>query len=209
MKRKGLFFVVLMTSLLSGCVWSTEYKAKLAELDGLQQQRSALEEKLRATEKELADMNRKYDELLNQKNALADENAAIRSTLEAKRGQLAGEVVDLKTQLAGSSGRIKALEDELKARNVQVADLQSQRDQLSREKAAAVEEKEKAIASMKNTYESLMGELKQEIKAGEIQITQLRDKLTVNMVEKILFDSGSAVIKKNGRKVLDRVADIL
>ena len=29
------------------------------------------------------------------------------------------------------------------------------------------------------------------------------------MVEKILFDSGSAVIKKDGKKVLDRVADIL
>ncbi len=29
------------------------------------------------------------------------------------------------------------------------------------------------------------------------------------MVDKILFDSGSAVIKKNGKQVLDRVAEIL
>jgi chemotaxis protein MotB len=54
-----------------------------------------------------------------------------------------------------------------------------------------------------------VSELKQEIKEGEVQITQLKDKLTVNMVDKILFDSGSAVIKKNGEKVLDRVAGIL
>ncbi len=209
MHRNAILSVVTVALMLSGCVWSTEYKARLAEIDGLQKNMAGLEEKLRATEKEIASVNQKYDDLLKQKDALAEENAAIKSALEAKRSQLVREVVDLKTQLAGSNGRIKALEDELNARNRQVADLQSQRDQLAREKAVAVEEKEKAISNMKTTYDSLVGELKQEIKQGEIQITQLRDKLTVNMVEKILFDSGSAVIKKNGRKVLDRVADIL
>ncbi len=70
--------------------------------------------------------------------------------------------------------------------------------QVSQEKEAAIAEKERAIAGVKSTYDSLVSELKQEIKQGEVQITQLKDKLTVNMVEKILFDSGSAVIKKNG-----------
>jgi chemotaxis protein MotB len=80
---------------------------------------------------------------------------------------------------------------------------------VSQEKEAAIAEKERAIAGVKSTYDSLVSELKQEIKQGEVQITQLKDKLTVNMVEKILFDSGSAVIKKNGTRVLDRVAEIL
>ena len=35
------------------------------------------------------------------------------------------------------------------------------------------------------------------------------DRLSLNLVEKILFDSGSALVKKDGKKVLDRVAEIL
>jgi len=62
---------------------------------------------------------------------------------------------------------------------------------------------------MKKTYDSLVGEMNVEIKKGEITITQLKDKLSVNLVEKILFDSGSADIKKDGKSVLDRVAEIL
>jgi chemotaxis protein MotB len=52
-------------------------------------------------------------------------------------------------------------------------------------------------------------ELEGEIKKGEIKVTQVRDKLSVNLVEKILFDSGSVEIKPEGLKVLDRVGEIL
>lgn len=209
MNRTGLLIALACITVFSGCVLQSEYKAKLAEMDGLQKSRSSVEEKLRATEKELAEVKQQYEELLRQKNALAEENAAIKSALEAKREQLAREVVELKAQIAEARRTIKSHEEALTAKNREAIQLRTQADQLAQEKAKAVEEKERAIAGMKDTYESLVKELKQEIKEGEIQITQLRDKLTVNMVEKILFDSGSAVIKKNGRKVLDRMAGIL
>jgi chemotaxis protein MotB len=202
MRRNAVLSVVTIALMLSGCVWKSEYKSRLAEIEGLQQQQSTLEEKLRATEKELADVKQQYDELLKQKNALAEENAAIKSTLEAKRDQLAKEVVELRARLTEARRMVDSHEKELEEKNREVLQLKGQAEQLQKEK-------EQAIAGMKDTYESLVKELKQEIKEGEIQITQLKDRLTVNMVEKILFDSGSAVIKKNGRKVLDRVADIL
>jgi chemotaxis protein MotB len=188
--------------MLSGCVWKSEYASKLAEIDGLLQQRSTLEEKLQTTEKELADVKEKYDALLKEKNALAEENAAIKSTLEAKKDQLAKEVVELRARLTEARRMVDSHEKELEAKDREVLQLKDQAEKLE-------QEKEKAIAGTKDTYESLVKELKQEIKEGEVRITQLKDKLTVNMVEKILFDSGSAVIKKNGKKVLDRVADIL
>ncbi len=208
MMRKGalLFLAALM---LSGCVWSKEYKSKLAELDGLQKEKAGIEARFKTTEEELAKTKQERDELAKAKAVLEQENANLKSTLETKKDQLTKEVVELKNQVSENRLRIKGLEDELAARNKKIGELEKQADVLSKDKAAAIEEKEKAIASMKNTYDSLVSELKQEIKQGEIQITQLRDKLTVNMVEKILFDSGSAVIKKNGKKVLDRVADIL
>jgi len=80
---------------------------------------------------------------------------------------------------------------------------------LSTDRAKILEEKEKAIAELKKTHDALVAELTEYIKKGEIEVTQLRDKFTLQMVEKILFDSGSAEIKGGGKKILDRVAEIL
>jgi chemotaxis protein MotB len=82
-------------------------------------------------------------------------------------------------------------------------------DELSQEKAQAIAEKENSIADLKKTYDSMVGAMQVEVEKGEVTITQLKDKLTLSMVEAILFDSGSSKVKKNGEKVLDRVAEIL
>ena len=50
------------------------------------------------------------------------------------------------------------------------------------------------INKLSSTYNSLMKNLDDEIKSGEIKITQLKDKLTVNMVEKILVLALSLVL---------------
>jgi chemotaxis protein MotB len=51
--------------------------------------------------------------------------------------------------------------------------------------------------------------LKSEISAGEVTITQLKGKLTVNMVDRVLFDSGQAEVRSDGKKVLEKVGKIL
>jgi len=108
----------------------------------------------------------------------------------------------LSAQITSLRDQIAEKEMSLNAKNAEIAALKQEKEQ-------AVQEKEKSIAELKKTYNSLVGEMNEEIKKGEITITQLKDKLTVNLVEQILFDSGSSEIKKNGKKVLDRVAEIL
>ncbi|MEQ1920484.1 MAG: flagellar motor protein MotB, partial [Elusimicrobiota bacterium] len=76
-------------------------------------------------------------------------------------------------------------------------------------KAAAEAEKSSEVARVKKSYEDLTAGLKSEISAGEIKITQLQGKLTVNLVDRILFDSGKAEVKDDGRTVLDKVGGIL
>lgn len=209
MGRKAGMLMLVAVVMLSGCVAKSDFLAKVSELDGVKKDLASLDAKQKGTEKSLADEKKKSDDLTakvadleKQKAALQQENANIKSTLETSRSQLTKDVVELKNKLSENTARIKVLEDELAAKNKEIAELKAQADQLA-------QEKERAIAQVKGTYDSLVTELKHEIKQGEIQITQLKDKLTVNMVDKILFDSGSAVIKKNGEKVLDRVADIL
>jgi chemotaxis protein MotB len=90
--------------------------------------------------------------------------------------------------------------------------LQQQMDTLNLDKetlSKTAAEKDAEIAKLRGTYDQLVGSLKNEIANGQIQVTQLKDKLTVNLVEKILFDSGKAQIKPSGMEVLHRIGDVL
>jgi chemotaxis protein MotB len=65
------------------------------------------------------------------------------------------------------------------------------------------------IRRIRETYDQLVNELRDEIAKGEIRVNQIGDELTIQMEEQVLFDSGRAEIKKNGRDVLTRIAPIL
>jgi chemotaxis protein MotB len=96
-------------------------------------------------------------------------------------------------------GKINNLEEQV---NVLTAELEARVAEVS-------QEKEDEIARLKGTYETLMADMKEEIDQGQIKITQLADRLSVSMVDKILFPSGEAEITPEGLKVLDRVGNVL
>ena len=93
-----------------------------------------------------------------------------------------------------------------------VSDLEGMLDglrQTSAELEAQVKEREKELAALLNTQEELLGELQQEIADGQIQIERLRGQLTVDMVDEILFDSGEATLKPEGKEILKKLASVL
>lgn len=69
--------------------------------------------------------------------------------------------------------------------------------------------KQVKIDELKRTYDKLLDEMKSEVAKGDITISQLKDKLTVNVLDEILFDSGSAQIMPRGLAVLQRVGAVL
>jgi chemotaxis protein MotB len=219
-KELCVFFVLLS---LFGCVTTKEYNARLADVAGLKNDVSSLEGKLKQKEDEKAALSadlaklseehsklqKDYDELKKQNQTLAQDNANLDNLLKAKKDELRVTITELRGKLSEKESEMSAKNAEIEALKKQLTVLTQEKDALNQEKDAALKEKERSVAEMKKTYDSLMGEMNQEIKKGEITITQLKDKLSVNLVEKILFDSGSAEIKKDGKKVLDRVAEIL
>jgi len=56
-------------------------------------------------------------------------------------------------------------------------------------------------------YEQLASSLQNQIASGQIEISELRGKMTVKLKDKILFASGSAALNKDGKAALDAVAD--
>ena len=65
------------------------------------------------------------------------------------------------------------------------------------------------MATVTQTYTDLIAGMEKEIQDGQIQISELEGQLKVNIVDKILFDSGEAVVNDQGQKILARVGNIL
>lgn len=138
--------------------------------------------------------------------------AATRSQKEA----LDKEVQELKRELSEQESMLAARNTELEALRQQNLELMNARnnlvaevEELQAQTGRVTESKNKEIEKLKETYDSLVNELQDEIKKGEIKVTQVLDRLSVNMVERILFDSGSAEIKPDGLKVLERLGSVL
>jgi chemotaxis protein MotB len=79
---------------------------------------------------------------------------------------------------------------------------------LQEEKTRAVQV-ETAKEQTSKTYSDMIEKMKSEIAEGQVTITELKGKLTVSMVDAILFDSGKADIKPEGRQILQKVADVI
>jgi len=124
--------------------------------------------------------------------------------LTAKSGQLDAQVKSLSAEVDAlkkeRDALLKEKEDALKEKDT----LQAKTQELS-QKAEKAEQLEKAT----QTYQDLTKKLEKEIQEGQVQITEMKNRLTMTMVDKILFTSGSAEIGKEGKKVLDKVSSIL
>jgi chemotaxis protein MotB len=191
MRYRNAMLIVMLLLLVSACVSSKEYKARLQDIDLLKYDVETLKQEKSDLEKQLATTKKDYEEVSLNYNKLTEDKMELRDLLAEK---------DLK---------IRQLGEELNLRNIKIQELETKIDALYQEKDRVIEESKQEISELKSTYDDLTSELHDKIVQGEIEITQLKDKLTVKMVDKILFDSGSAAVKKGGKKVLSQVADIL
>ena len=125
------------------------------------------------------------------KSDLADSgkrNDDLEHTLTLKSGELGKSIVDLRQ-------RLSALEDD--------------KTRLTQELTDANKAREEKVREVSSTYDQLVAKMKGEIDKGQVTISELKGKLTVNMVEAILFDSGKAEVKQEGLVVLGKVIEIL
>jgi len=182
MRLNRLTAGLLMASVgLASCVTKSSYLKQVQTADQLAAQKAALEV---------------------QKNTLDSEKTALTSQLSSTQKDLAATKADNEKLL----GSLEAKKGELSQR---VADLSRENQDLAQKLRDTEQAKEAEINKLKGTYDQLVGNLKDQINAGQIQITQLAGRLSVNMVDKILFNSGEANVKPEGEKVLLQVGAAL
>lgn len=203
MKRNLLLCLSLLVCLaLSGCVTSGTYKQKELEAQNLDKslkeqrgqynilmgENDQLKNDIKRLTTELASMTGERDALATDKKGLED---SLKSTSDAKNqkiGELSQKLGDLGQKLTDLEAENKRLKDE-------VARLQKL--------------KEEEVQKTSKTYGDLLEQMKGEISKGQVTISELKGKLTVNMVDSVLFDSGKAEVKPEGLVVLQKVIDIL
>ncbi|NPC69661.1 flagellar motor protein MotB [Corallococcus exiguus] len=104
------------------------------------------------------------------------------------------------------------LEAKLAALEAEHTKLTTEKDQLNTEKeqlSQTVQEQEAELSRLKATYEDLQDKLKKEIAEGAIRLSQDGGRLQVDLVDKVLFDSGDASISTRGQEVLTRLGGVL
>jgi chemotaxis protein MotB len=189
LQRSLLFLILAVAALLSsGCVAKSEYLQKQAEAD-------TLTRNLAAVTTQNASLNEQIDRLKAERQKLTAE----RDNLNTRLGALAEE---LTVTTVEARRTIKELND----RNLE---LEGDKQMLAESVTLVKKTRDEEVRHVSKTYAGLLNEMKEEIEQGQIVITELKGKLTVDVVDKILFDSGQAEIKPEGLAVLKKVVDIL
>ena len=146
----------------------------------------------------LADLNARHQKELEQTKEddakrLSDSEQA-RKDLEAKLAEAQKRADDLTRLLQGTSADKEKLDKLLRATNTQL-------EELGKQKAAA-EERAK-------TYKSLTDRLRSMIDAGKLSVKIRKGRMLISLPNDVLFDSGSAALKKAGQEAIAQVAQAL
>ena len=121
--------------------------------------------------------------------------------------------------LLGELDKARQTERELRLATARLAVLESEKRALlavreSLEMNAKLMEvnaqiKDNRLAALEGTYAQLQEQMKAEIAQGDIALSQDGTRLRVDLVDKILFDSGQTRVSRRGANVLARLGSIL
>ncbi|MBT0653742.1 OmpA family protein [Geomobilimonas luticola] len=197
MLKKSLLLVLFLVIAVSqwGCVSLGRFEQKEQEAQTLDKNLQELQKKYQELGSEndglkarVAKLTGEAEGLVKEKEKLAADNRALDKVLKSSQSESLGTIVELRQKIA-----------DLERENARL------RDDVSRLQKA----KEEEVQKTSKTYEELLEKMKGEISKGEVTISELKGKLTVNMLNEILFDSGKAEVKAEGLEVLQKVVDIL
>ncbi|OHD12784.1 MAG: hypothetical protein A2Y41_07640 [Spirochaetes bacterium GWB1_36_13] len=197
-----------------------EMQGKMEENEKLYSQNALKNPNISKNQEEIDKKNKEVESLKKDMNQLKD---SLSKSLNEQKKLLADEIAKLKSQLKENEAKTqealnksKSVESQAEAIKKQIQEKEAMMNELNQKIAKLAEEGEKKlkekdeeISKINQVYTQLVDELKQEIDKKEITITKLKDKLTIQVLNQVVFASGKASVTKEGEKVLQSVAKIL
>ena len=180
----GPVILLITLSVLSGCVSSSSYKEVSKERDELIKRERALAS------------NTRY---LRNKSESAEEKAArLKEEIEISQAQL----LDVNKSLKENNELLDVAADELTRKQDKLRDIESKLAESNKKLQSTTEFMERTS----RLYGDLVSELSSELKNNQIKISELKNGVTVNLSQEILFPSGSATLSDTGLSVIRRVS---
>ena len=181
----GVFFLLSV----SGClVAESTYLKKVEEADGLSRELAELQQAHKKLVLENSTLKSKFKRLTEDSAILAEDKKQLEGILRAKSDILLKNISEVRQQ---------------------VADLKAENSKLNDDISELQKAKEEKVKEVSSTYEQLLASMKNEISKGQVTISELKGKLTVNMEAAILFDSGKADVTPEGLEILNKMVGTL
>ncbi len=189
---KRMFFIILGGAFLlsaSGClVAESTYLKKVEEADGLTKELTELQVTHKKLLLENAALKTKLNRLNEDVAVLASDKKQLEGILRAKSDTLSKNISELRQQ---------------------VAEIRVENSKLNDDISVLQKAREEKVKEVSGTYEQLLASMKNEIAQGQVTISELKGKLTVNLEAAILFDSGKADVKPEGLDILNKMVETL
>jgi len=115
------------------------------------------------------------------------------------------QLLQVETVHAETTNKLVGVSAEAEQSKAALGALQSQITALQSQVATLEQEKEKAT----NAVKSLEDEMRAGLESKDVTISKLQGKLTVNILDRVMFDSAEAIMKPDGEAVLKKIATIL
>jgi chemotaxis protein MotB len=138
--------------------------------------------------------------------------------MQAERDKLAAT----QAKLAEAEERGNSLEAQLQELNARNAELMERLNLAGAEKgtlSATLAERERALEELRarerqaqarlKTFQEMVDKFRAMIDSGKLRVRVVRGRMVVELAENILFDSGRAELKKEGKEALEQVASVL
>lgn len=115
----------------------------------------------------------------------------------------------LETAHTQMSGELATLAEERTALSTQLAEERQRSLTLTQQVEEAERAKAAELAEVKGTYDRFVAALQGEISQKEIALHQAKERLTVTILDRVLFPSGQAALTSDGERIIAKVATIL
>ena len=125
--------------------------------------------------------------------------------LRVENAYMKGRIEQLKNENQSCQDSLKDSQDAVRQRDLDIKSLQT----AVKEKETELKEKEVKVQEQSDSFTKMQEAMKAELASKQVALKELEGKLTLTIVESILFDSGKADVKEEGILTLKKVADVL
>jgi len=205
MKRSLILLVLILPLLLGACVSKNTFQQQVNRTEMLRRDLTDSQETITRLRQDNSELRGNISDLNNRLIDVLQQNSKLQRDLLAANANQRRQEGTLTAQQETNQALSNQLSDMQETNDRLLTTIQELNRTIDKEKAA----REERLAKLKDTYDQLVGALEEEIKRGEVTISNLEGQLSLNLLNNILFDSGKTVIKPEGQKLLKNLGDVL